>query len=458
VVNRPIASGGCWVATHEDVTERWRSEARIAHMARHDALTDLANRVLFREKMDEAMARVATSGAQYAVFVFDLDLFKAVNDSLGHPIGDLLLKAIANRLRELVGEGDTVGRLGGDEFAILQAVKADARAEAAILARRLIEGIGAPYEIEGHPVVIGISVGIAVAPADGAESSALLKHADLALYRAKSDGRNCFRFYESQMDAVVQLRRALEIDLRKALSCGEFELHYQAVMDAATRRPCGAEALVRWRHPQRGMMGPDRFIPLAEEAGLIDMLGEWILGEACAEAARWPAHVRIAVNLSPAQFRKGDLLEVITGALARSGLAAERLELEITESVLLQKSDATLAMLHAIKRLGVSIVLDDFGTGYSSLSYLRMFPFDKIKIDRSFVRELASRADCSAIVCAITGLARSLNIVTTAEGVETEEQLALVISAGCNQVQGFLFGQPAPAAALDWLAAVSRRA
>ena len=457
VLNRPIPSGG-WVATHEDVTERWRSEARIAHMARHDALTDLANRVLFKEKMDEAMARLASSGAESCVFVFDLDLFKAVNDSLGHPIGDQLLRAVANRLRDLVGEGDTVGRLGGDEFAILQAVKADARVEAAALARRLIDGIGAPYEIEGHPVVIGISVGIAIAPSDGTESSALLKHADLALYRAKSDGRNCFRFYESQMDAVVQLRRALEIDLRNALQNGEFELHYQAVIDAATRRPCGAEALVRWRHPQRGLMGPDRFIPLAEEIGMIDTLGEWILGAACAEAARWPAHIKIAVNLSPAQFRKGDLPEVITGALARSGLAPERLELEITESVLLQKNDATLATLHAIKRLGASIVLDDFGTGYSSLSYLRMFPFDKIKIDRSFVRELASRADCAAIVCAITGLARSLNIVTTAEGVETEEQLALVISAGCNQLQGYLFGRPAPAAALEWLAAVSRRA
>ena len=457
VLNRPIPSGG-WVATHEDVTERWRSEARIAHMARHDALTDLANRVLFKEKMDEAMARLASTGAEFCVFVFDLDLFKAVNDSLGHPIGDQLLRAIANRLRDLVGEGDTVGRLGGDEFAILQGVKADARAEAAVLARRLIDGIGAPYEIEGHPVVIGISIGIALAPADGVESSVLLKHADLALYRAKSDGRNCFRFYESQMDAVVQLRRALEIDLRNALSNGEFELHYQAVIDAATRRPCGAEALVRWRHPQRGLMGPDGFIPLAEEIGMIDTLGEWILGAACAEAARWPAHVKIAVNLSPAQFRKGDLPEVIAGALARSGLAPERLELEITESVLLQKNDATLATLHAIKRLGASIVLDDFGTGYSSLSYLRMFPFDKIKIDRSFVRELASRADCAAIVCAITGLARSLNIVTTAEGVETEEQLALVISAGCNQLQGYLFGRPAPAAALEWLAAVSLRA
>ena len=284
VLNRPIASGG-WVATHEDVTERWRSEARIAHMARHDALTDLPNRVLFMEKMNESLARLAAVGTQFSVFIFDLDLFKAVNDSLGHPIGDLLLRSVAGRLGELVSEPDTVGRLGGDEFAVLQVVKRDARAEAAALAHRLIDAIGAPYEIEGHPVVIGISMGVAVAPADGTESSALLKHADLALYRAKSDGRNCFRFYESQMDAAVQLRRALEVDLRNALARGEFELHYQAIMSAATREPCGAEALVRWRHPRRGLIGPDQFIPLAEEIGLIDALGAWILGEACAASA-----------------------------------------------------------------------------------------------------------------------------------------------------------------------------
>jgi diguanylate cyclase (GGDEF)-like protein len=456
VLNRPIASGG-WVATHEDVTERWRSEARIAHMARHDALTDLPNRVLFMEKMDESLARLAADGTRFSVFIFDLDLFKAVNDSLGHPIGDLLLKSVAARLGELVHEPDMVGRLGGDEFAILQVVQQDARSEAAALARRLIGAIGTPYEIEGHPVVIGISMGVAVAPDDGTESSVLLKHADLALYRAKSDGRNCFRFYESQMDAAVQLRRMLEIDLRNALARGEFELHYQTVISAATREPCGAEALARWRHPRRGLVGPDQFIPLAEEIGLIDAIGEWILGAACAEAAAWP-EVKIAVNLSPAQFRRGDLVEVITGALTRSGLAPDRLELEITESVLLQKSEANLATLHAIKSLGVSIVLDDFGTGYSSLGYLRMFPFDKIKIDRVFVQELASRSDCAAIVCAITGLARSLSIVTTAEGVETEEQLALVRAAGCNQVQGYLFGRPGPAGLLPWVPGLSRRA
>jgi EAL domain-containing protein (putative c-di-GMP-specific phosphodiesterase class I) len=286
----------------------------------------------------------------------------------------------------------------------------------------------------------------------------LLKHADLALYRAKSDGRNCFRFYEIQMDAAVQLRRALEVDLRNALARDEFVLHYQAVIDAATREPCGAEALVRWRHPRRGLMGPDQFIPLAEEIGLIDALGEWILREACAEAAKWPAHIRIAVNLSPAQFRRGHLADTVMAALARSGLPARRLELEITESVLLQKSESNLAALHAIKRLGVSIVLDDFGTGYSSLGYLRMFPFDKIKIDRSFVQELASRSDCAAIVCAITGLARSLNIVATAEGVETEEQFALVRAAGCNLVQGYLFGKPGRPSALRWSAAVTRSA
>jgi diguanylate cyclase (GGDEF)-like protein len=451
VLNRPIANGG-WVATHEDVTERWRSEARIAHMARHDALTDLPNRVLFMERMTESLGRLSADGAQFCVFIFDLDLFKAVNDSLGHPIGDLLLKSVATRLGEIVSEPDVVGRIGGDEFAVLQMIKDDPRAEATALAHRLIEAIGTPYELEGHPVVIGISIGIAVAPTDGTDSGALLKNADLALYRAKSDGRNCFRFYESQMDAAVQLRRALEIDLRNALARNEFELHYQAVIDAATREPCGAEALVRWRHPGRGLIGPVQFIPLAEEIGLIDALGEWILREACAEAARWPAHIKIAVNLSPAQFRRRNLADVVSAALARSGLAAQRLELEVTESVLLQKSEGNLASLHAIKQLGTSIVLDDFGTGYSSLGYLQMFPFDKIKIDRSFVQELASRSDCAAIVCAITGLARSLNIVTTAEGVETEEQFALVRAAGCNHVQGYLFGKPVPTTALSWMA------
>jgi diguanylate cyclase (GGDEF)-like protein len=446
------------VATHEDVTERWRSEARIAHMARHDALTDLPNRVLIMEKMNEALARLGSDGTQVCVFIFDLDLFKAVNDSLGHPIGDLLLKSVAARLAEVIGEADTVGRLGGDEFAVLHVVESDARAEATALAHRLVEAVGTPYELEGHPVVIGISMGIAIAPSDGSDASMLLKHADLALYRAKSDGRNCFRFYESQMDAAVQLRRALEVDLRNALVRGEFELHYQPVMDASTREPCGAEALVRWRHPRRGLMGPDQFIPLAEEIGLIEALGEWILREACAEAAQWPAHVGIAVNLSPAQFRRRNLAEIVMAALARSGLPAQRLELEITESVLLQKSEGNLAALHAIKKLGASIVLDDFGTGYSSLGYLQMFPFDKIKIDRSFVQELASRSDCAAIVCAITGLARSLNIVTTAEGVETEEQYSLVRAAGCNHVQGYLFGKPGKASALPWKATLTRTA
>jgi EAL domain-containing protein (putative c-di-GMP-specific phosphodiesterase class I) len=307
-------------------------------------------------------------------------------------------------------------------------------------------------------VVIGISIGAALAPADGAETSVLLKHADLALYRAKSDGRNCFRFYESRMDAAVQLRRALEIDLRNALARNEFELHYQAVIDAATREPCGAEALVRWRHPHRGLLGPDQFIPLAEEIGLIDPIGEWIIGAACAEAANWPTHIRIAINLSASQFRRGDLVGIITRAIARHGLAAQRLELEITESVLLQKSEGNLAALHAIRKLGASIVLDDFGTGYSSLGYLQMFPFDKIKIDRSFVQELASRSDCAAIVCAITGLARSLNFVTTAEGIETEEQFSLVRAAGCNQVQGFLFARPMSAAMLGWVRALPRSA
>ena len=442
--------GGGWVATHEDITERQRAEARIAHMARHDALTDLANRVLFRERMDEALARLSRKGEGFSVFVFDLDLFKAVNDSLGHPIGDALLKAVAQRLRAAMRDTDTVARLGGDEFAILQTVENNQREEAVALAERLLKTIGAPYEIEDHQIVIGISIGIAVAPDDGTDATQLLKNADLALYRAKFEGRNDFRFFETKMDAEARMRRALEIDLRNAVARGEFELHYQSIVNIDTLSVSGAEALVRWRHPERGLVSPDKFIPLAEEIGLIIPLGEWILHRACTDAATWPDHIKLAVNLSPAQFRSGNLVAMVKGALASSNFPVHRLELEITESVLLQKNAGTLEILHNLKKLGVDIVLDDFGTGYSSLSYLRMFPFDKIKIDRSFVAEMPNRADCAAIVSAVTSLGRSLNIKTTAEGVETAEQFTLLQAAGCTQAQGYLFARPRPLAELDF--------
>ncbi|MGP0090076.1 MAG: EAL domain-containing protein [Xanthobacteraceae bacterium] len=456
VNNHPVAGGG-WVATHEDITERQRITAQIAHMARHDALTDLANRVLFQERMDEAIARLRSHGEGFCVFVFDIDLFKSVNDSLGHPIGDALLKAVAQRLRSTVRGCDTVARLGGDEFAILQMVETDQREDAIVLANRLLETIGSPYSIEGHQIVIGVSIGIASAPADGMEGAQLFKHADLALYRAKSEGRNSYRFFAAEMDGEARLRRSMEVDLRTALSRDalgsheEFELHYQDVRTIATKKVCGAEALLRWRHPEHGLIFPDKFIPIAEEIGLIVPLGEWVIRKACAEAATWPEDMRISVNLSSVQFRTGNLIDIVTGALVDSGLAPERLELEITESVLLQKQAGILGILQQLKSLGVGIVLDDFGTGYSSLSYLRMFPFDKVKIDKSFVAEMATRADCAAIVCAITSLGRSLNIDTTAEGVETQEQFELLRAAGCTEVQGYLFSRPRPASELDFM-------
>jgi diguanylate cyclase (GGDEF)-like protein len=444
------ATGGGWVATHEDITERQRAEARIAHMARHDALTDLANRTLFREKMDEALARLSRSGDGFSVFVFDLDLFKAVNDTLGHPVGDALLKAVAGRLRETMRDTDTVGRLGGDEFAILQPVDKNQRQEALAVADRLIRLIGAPYEIEGHQIVIGISIGIALAPEDGTDATQLLKNADLALYRAKSEGRNDYRFFEHKMDAAARLRRALEMDLRNAIANEEFEIHYQSIVNVASLKTCAVEALVRWRHPERGLISPDKFIPLSEEIGLIGTLGEWILRRACTDAAGWPDDVKLAVNLSAAQFRDENLVGIVERALQASGFPVHRLELEITESVLLQKSTGTLDILHRLKALGLNIVLDDFGTGYSSLSYLRMFPFDKIKIDKSFVQEMPNRADCAAIVSAVTSLGRSLQIDTTAEGVETPEQFTLLQAAGCTQAQGFLFSRPQPASELEF--------
>jgi diguanylate cyclase (GGDEF)-like protein len=456
VANEPMAGGG-WVATHEDITERQRSQERISRMARHDALTDLANRVLFRERMEEAFVRHESTGKGYTVFVFDLDLFKAVNDSLGHPVGDALLKAVARRLQDATRETDTVGRLGGDEFAILQHAEPNQRDRAVALARRLLEVVGAPYEIDGHRVVIGISIGIAMAPEDGLDTARLLRNADLALYRAKADGRNTYRFFEQEMDEDLRLRRTLEIDLNNAVTNGEFEAYYQPLIDIETGDICAIEALIRWHHPVHGMIAPDRFIPVAEERGMITAIGRWILRQACHDAAAWPAHVRVAVNLSPVQFRNSDLTEIVSAALADSGLAPERLELEITESVLLKKNAHDISILHQIKGLGVSVVLDDFGTGYSSLSYLRLFPFDKIKIDKSFVQEMSHRADCAAIVCAITSLGRELNMVTTAEGVETAEQLELVRAAGCKLAQGFLFSQPCRVADLKFTLAQAER-
>ena len=450
VTTSPMAAGG-WVATHEDITERRKAEAKIEYMAHHDALTDLPNRLQLFEQLEQTLAR-PKQGAHLAVFCLDLDRFKDVNDAHGHPIGDLLLKRSQTRLRQCVRDADMVARLGGDEFAIMQ-VGATQPGDATSLASRLIEVIGAPYELGGHQVMIETSIGIALAPDDGLNPDQLLKNADTALYRAKSEGRGLYRFFEPEMDARMQARRTLEIDLRKALANGEFELFYQPLVDMQTEHVTGFEALIRWHHPERGMVAPLDFIPVAEESGLIVPIGEWALRRACAEAATWPSGVKVAVNLSPIQFKKRDLLPSVVSALAASGLSPNRLELEITKSVLLQDGDATLAVLDELRELGVRISLDDFGTGYSSLSYLRKFPFDKIKIDQSFIFDMSDHNDSLAIVRAVIAMGSGLGIATTAEGVETLAQFTQLKLEGCTEVQGYLFSPPRPAAELKGLLA-----
>jgi diguanylate cyclase (GGDEF)-like protein len=448
VAARPMAGGG-WVATHEDITERRRSEAKIAYMARHDGLTDLPNRVLFHELLNEALT-AAGRAQKLAVFCLDVDRFKGVNDTLGHPVGDALLKAAADRLRACLRATDTIARLGGDEFAIVQ-VGAAQPEDATTLAARLIEAVSAPYDLDGHQVVVGLSIGIAIAPDDGTDADQLLKNADMALYRAKADGRGVYRFFEPEMDSRMQARRRLELDLRKAIVTGEFELFYQPLVDIHSEQVRGFEALIRWRHPERGIVSPAEFIPLAEETGLIVPIGDWVLRQACRDAAGWPADVKVAVNLSPVQFKSANLVAAVTDALARSRLPPRRLELEITESVLMHDSETTLAMLHQLRNLGVKISMDDFGTGYSSLGYLRKFPFDKIKIDRSFIHDMTDRDDSLAIVRAVAAMGTSLGMVTTAEGVETLEQLERLRKEGCNEVQGYFFSRPRPAAEIDGL-------
>ncbi len=454
IVTQPMKGGG-WVATFEDITDWQRVQEQIFHMARHDALTNLPNRTLFREQLEKALHGTSRDD-QLAVLCLDLDHFKEVNDSLGHPIGDALLAEVACRLREAIGQDDVVARLGGDEFAIVQFCRNREASAAAALAGRVVETVSAPYQIEGHQIVIGTSIGISLAPVDGQNPDELLKNADLALYRAKADGRGTYRFFEAGMDARAQARRMLEMDLRLALQRHEFEVYYQPICDLASGETVVFEALVRWNHKLRGLIAPSHFIPIAEETGLIVKLGDWVLRRACMDAATWSKAAAVAVNLSPVQFKNPNLVDSVKAALQASHLPAHRLELEITESVLLQNSETTRAILHELRGLGVKISLDDFGTGYSSLSYLRSFPFDKIKIDRSFVNELATRNDSMAIIRAVTGLGRSLGITTTAEGVENEAQLELLRREGCTQAQGYLFSQPRPGAEVEGMLSVPR--
>ena len=442
IKQHPMAGGG-WLSTHEDVTEYRRIEARMAYMSRHDSLTDLPNRASLRSRLEEAIANTGEN-ENVALLNLDLDSFKEINDTLGHHAGDHLLRQVAERLRTCVGDVDTIARPVGDEFSIVQ-IAPDQPFAATSLAARIIEALDAPFSYEGQAVILGGSLGIAVSPGDGNEADALLRNADIALHRAKAEGRGSYRFFEVGMDADMQARRQLQVDLRAALGNKEFELFYQPVVNLERNEISGFEALLRWHHPVRGSISPAQFIPVAEETGLIVPIGEWVLRQACAQAASWPSHVKVAVNLSPVQFRAQNLVQMVFAALAASGLAAQRLELEITESVLLQDNAATLATLHQLRSLGVRIAMDDFGTGYSSLSYLRSFPFDKIKIDRRFVSDLSDTAEGSlAILRAVANLGHDLGMTTTAEGVETEEQVNKVRAEGCTEMQGYFFSPPRP--------------
>jgi diguanylate cyclase (GGDEF)-like protein len=441
IVYKPRPDGG-WVSTHEDITERRRMERRLNYLAHHDALTGLANRTLLRERLEQALHETRR-GENLGLLCLDLDHFKQTNDTLGHPVGDELLKRVAKRLLECVRESDLVARMGGDEFAVLQ-LSGEQPTAATVLATRIVDVLARPHEIDGNVVTAGTSIGIAVAPADGTNPDQLMKNADLALYRAKGDGRGTYRFFEPDMDRRVHERRELELDLATALKEGQFELYYQPILDLASNKVCCFEALIRWNHPKRGRIPPNEFIPLAEETGQVVQIGEWVLRQACADAARWPKDIQVAVNVSPLQFKGRSIVQTVFSALAAAGLSPNRLELEITENILLDKSEVTLAMLHQLRAIGARIAVDDFGTGYSSLSYFQQFPFDKIKIDRSFVRGMFESPSALAILRAIASLSEALEITTTAEGIETEEQLARIRTKGIKQAQGYLISPPRP--------------
>ncbi len=446
LLTRSPMEGGGWVAIIEDITERRRAEAEIVHLARHDVLTGLANRAEFNARLEEASKRVKSNGGGVTVMMVDLDKFKAVNDTQGHLAGDQLLSEVGRRLQSIIRDTDVLARLGGDEFAIIQEGGPDQREGAVALALRIIETVSRPFDVNGQEACVGASIGIAMAPEHGVEPDELLKRADLALYSVKSSGRNDFRLFRNEMLEFVNTQQSAERELREAIAEGQFELHYQPVVDVKTRQLCGVETLVRWRHPTKGMISPDNFIPLAEVTGLIVPLGEWILQQACADAAAWPAHVKVAVNISAIQFKKGNLFEVILGTLVKTGLPPERLELEITETSLLENQEAHLTTIRQLKNLGLSFALDDYGTGFSSINYLTIFPFDKIKIDKSFTKGVLSRSECKAVVASTLALAKGLGIITTVEGVETEEQFEYMRAFGVELAQGYLFGKPVPIA------------
>lgn len=441
-IYQPMQSGG-WVVTHEDVTSQRQAEARIEHMAMHDALTGLPNRISLRAHLEQAL-RIITEGKQLSVMFLDLDNFKSTNDTLGHQVGDELLKIVSARLQTCMRSTDIVARLGGDEFVIVS-TPLDNPSEAEALAARIRKELLKPFDLHGHEVTVDTSIGISMYPADGTEAGELLKNADLALYSAKGSGRGTHHFFENAMNARMTERRNLELELRAGFVNGEFEIFYQPLINLESGEVTTCEALLRWDNPKLGSVSPQTFIPIAEEIGLISRLGEWVIRAACAEAVNWPSHVTLAVNISPVQFRSQNLVQIITHALAFTGLAPKRLEIEITEALLLEQTDATLKILNQLRSLGVRVAMDDFGTGYSSLSYLQKFPFDKIKIDQTFIRGLSAEGEACAIVRAVTGLAGTLKMVTTAEGVETEEQRTLVTALGCTEMQGFLFSAAQPA-------------
>jgi diguanylate cyclase (GGDEF)-like protein/PAS domain S-box-containing protein len=449
-LSRQPMPGGGWLSMIEDITERRRAEAEIVHLARHDVLTGLANRAEFNERLDEVTRRSKQCGAPITIMMLDLDKFKAVNDTLGHPVGDLLLAEVGRRLKSTIRESDLLARLGGDEFAIIQQGTSNQHESAIALALRIVNAIAKPFDLNGHEASIGVSIGITMAPEHGSEPEELLKHADLALYEAKASGRNDFRIYNASMLEVVHTQQSAEDELRQAIANREFEMHYQPVVEMKTGLVCGVEALVRWRHPTKGLIEPDHFIPLAESTGLMNPLGEWILQQACKDAVSWPEHIKLAINISVAQLNKGNLLEVILCALVESGLAPERLEFEVTETSLLDNRETHLATIRQLKNLGISIALDNFGTGYASVTCLTNFPFDKIKIDRDFTKDALNRRDYAAVVFSVLALAHGLGVIATVEGVETEQQFEYMRQAGADLAQGDLFGRPVPLSQLNF--------